>query len=544
MIFFTFLEIIFVNVIKTEYLKNFKAEIQNYVNLCLNSISERNKLIIDFENPQNFISKIESKIKENQILKDLKVGGIIIQSSNTYSIIPTIDYENLPENLLTEKDLYYKDNYFYVYPLTKNSSNSTELIFIYNAKELRNKIATSAISFSLPLLALQVFFTILFYYSMKYTYVKPLEKLAENLTLENVSMNIESHEINRKDEIGTLTRKIIDFEKSMKNIISSYEKILQQKGTNLSILLQFISEFNMAKKPVDVAKVIAKLCNGNFPIKIYDVYIVNPIEKEEFYQNLQIINREEAKEILDMLNFNPNNNFYTSKDIKLFTYNIPEDYILIPLRRNEKLYGFIAMQTPTSNDLQDTILSILYHLTVSLENSFLYEHTEKLSYVDPLTGVYNKRKIDEILENEVNRALRYNRPLSLIFIDIDHFKNINDTYGHIIGDNFLKELALFLLRNTRNIDTIGRFGGEEFVCILPETDLESAYKVGEKLRVRWNIERHIIPIKIDEKIGTLSMGISNLPTHSKNARELLILADNALYKAKKERNKTLIVRNS
>ncbi|MCX7720517.1 MAG: GGDEF domain-containing protein [Dictyoglomus thermophilum] len=167
-----------------------------------------------------------------------------------------------------------------------------------------------------------------------------------------------------------------------------------------------------------------------------------------------------------------------------------------------------------------------------------------MSYVDPLTGVYNKRKIDEILENEVSRALRYNRPLSLIFIDIDHFKNINDTYGHIIGDNFLKELALFLLRNTRNIDTIGRFGGEEFVCILPETDLESAYKVGEKLRVRWNIERHIIPIKIDEKIGTLSMGISNLPTHSKNARELLILADNALYKAKKERNKTLIVGNS
>lgn len=544
LIFFTFLEIIFVNVIKNEYLRNFKAEIQNYVNLCLNSISEKSKLIIDFENPQNFISKIESKIKGNQILKDLKVGGIIIQSNNTYSIIPTIDYEALPENLLTEKDLYYKDNYFYVYPLTKNSSNSTELIFIYNAKELRNKIVTSAISFSLPLLALQVFFTILFYYSMKYTYVKPLEKLAENLTLENVSMNIESHEINRKDEIGTLTRKIIDFEKSMKNIISSYEKILQQKGTNLSILLQCISEFNMAKKPVDVAKVIAKLCNGNFPIKIYDVYIVNPIEKEEFYQNLQIINREEAKEILDMLNFNPNNNFYTSKDIKLFAYNVTEDYILIPLRRNEKLYGFIATSTPTSNDLQDTTLSILYHLTVSLENSFLYEHTEKLSYVDPLTGVYNKRKIDEILENEVSRALRYNRPLSLIFIDIDHFKNINDTYGHIIGDNFLKELALFLLRNTRNIDTIGRFGGEEFVCILPETDLESAYKVGEKLRVRWNIERHIIPIKIDEKIGTLSMGISNLPTHSKNARELLILADNALYKAKKERNKTLIVGNS
>ena len=137
MIFFAFLEIIFVNLIKNEYLRNFKAEIQNYVNLCLNSISEKSKLIIDSENPQNFISKIESKIKENKILKDLKVGGIIIQSSNTYSIIPTIDYEALPENLLTEKDIYYKDNYFYVYPLTKNSSNSYRINIHLQCKRIK-----------------------------------------------------------------------------------------------------------------------------------------------------------------------------------------------------------------------------------------------------------------------------------------------------------------------------------------------------------------------------------------------------------------------
>ncbi|ACK43031.1 MULTISPECIES: GGDEF domain-containing protein [Dictyoglomus] len=261
---------------------------------------------------------------------------------------------------------------------------------------------------------------------------------------------------------------------------------------------------------------------------------------EEFYQDFQIISREEAKEIIDILSFGNDNSFYTSKDIKLFAYNIPEDYLLIPLKRNEKLYGFVGLSMPSSYDLQDTILSILYHLTISLENSFIYEHTEKLSCIDPLTGVYNKRKIDEILENEINRALRYNRPLSLLFIDIDHFKNINDMYGHIIGDNFLKELALFLLRNTRNIDSIGRFGGEEFVCILPETDLDSAYKVGEKLRIRWNIERHIVPINVQEKTGTLSIGIANSPIHSQNPRELLILADNALYKAKRERNKTSI----
>ncbi len=542
LIFFTFLEVFFVSIIKHEYFKNFENELQNYIRLYINSLYKEDKLLANSPNFLSIMSTLENKIKENSLLKNLKIGGIIIQNSNTYKLIPKIKYEDLPENLLTIKSIYYKDNYFYVYTLTKNSLNSVELVFSYDIKDLKRKIVSSALSFSLPLLALQIFFTMLFYYSMKYTYVKPLEKLAENLTSKNVSINI-GNEINRKDEIGDLTRKIIDFEKSMKNIINSYERLLQQKGNNLSILLQCISDLNMAKKPVDVAKVVAKLCNGGFPTKIYDIYLINPIEREEFYQNFQIISREEAKEIIDMLGFNPNSNFYTSKDIKLFTHNAPEDYLLIPLKRNEKLYGFVGLAMPSSYDLQDTILSILYHLTISLENSFLYEHTEKLSYIDPLTGVYNKRKIDEILENEVNRALRYNRPLSLLFIDIDHFKTINDRYGHIIGDNFLKELALFLLRNTRNIDSIGRFGGEEFVCILPETDLDSAYKVGEKIRIRWNIERHIIPINVQEKIGTLSIGIANLPIHSQNPRELLILADNALYKAKKERNNTSISEN-
>jgi len=111
--------------------------------------------------------------------KCCKVEGIIFQNGNTYKLIPNIKYKDIPQNLLTQKNIYYKDNYFYVYTLTKSSLNSVELIFSFDIKDLRNKIIGSAVSFSLPLLTLQIFFTMLFYYSMKYTYVKPLEKLAE-----------------------------------------------------------------------------------------------------------------------------------------------------------------------------------------------------------------------------------------------------------------------------------------------------------------------------------------------------------------------------
>jgi len=151
---------------------------------------------------------------------------------------------------------------------------------------------------------------------------------------------------------------------------------------------------------------------------------------------------------------------------------------------------------------------------------------EELATRDRLTGLYNRRKLDEALEQEVLRAERYDRPLSLIIIDIDHFKNVNDTYGHPVGDTVLVETANRLTQTLRTSDIPGRWGGEEFLVICPETPLETAVVLAERLRGAYN-DRDF------EQVGSLtaSFGVAG---HRRGAsvKQIMQGADNALYKAK------------
>lgn len=154
---------------------------------------------------------------------------------------------------------------------------------------------------------------------------------------------------------------------------------------------------------------------------------------------------------------------------------------------------------------------------------------EKLSMIDPLTEVYNKQKFQKILEKEVERADRYDEPLSLIIFDIDNFKKINDTYGHLIGDNILKKVIKNIKENIRKVDFISRIGGDEFTIIAPNTDLLHAYNLAQKLKK----ELDNLDIKeIDEKI-TCSFGIAQYK-NGENVNDFFKRADSALYMSKKE----------
>ena len=153
---------------------------------------------------------------------------------------------------------------------------------------------------------------------------------------------------------------------------------------------------------------------------------------------------------------------------------------------------------------------------------------ERLATTDSLTGLYNRRKLLEILEYEITRAKRYGNKLSIILFDIDNFKKINDTYGHDVGDYVLQQLAKIVKNNLRNIDTVGRWGGEEFLIILPQTGSEGARIVAEKIKKI--IEKHNF-----DKVGkiTISLGVSSFnPETDKNIDDLLKKADIALYQAK------------
>lgn len=156
----------------------------------------------------------------------------------------------------------------------------------------------------------------------------------------------------------------------------------------------------------------------------------------------------------------------------------------------------------------------------------LYLEQERKTVIDYLTGLYNKRYFDDALIREFNQAKRHKRNLSILLIDIDDFKKVNDNYGHGMGDEVLKNLAKIIQKNTRKEDTICRTGGEEFTLLLPDTPSEGAFKVGEKIRIEFNNE------KLGSDFLSFSGGVSVFPKDSDKAEEIVYLADKAMYYSK------------
>ena len=156
----------------------------------------------------------------------------------------------------------------------------------------------------------------------------------------------------------------------------------------------------------------------------------------------------------------------------------------------------------------------------------------ELAYRDGLTGLYNHRYFQEILEREIKRARRYKKPLSLLMIDIDHFKKINDTYGHLHGDEVLKRLAQIFSESIRACDYAARYGGEEFSIILPETLLNGALNVAERLRQR--VKNTPIVLADQEIRVTISIGLAAYENTQREITrsQLIALADKALYQSK------------
>jgi two-component system, cell cycle response regulator len=161
----------------------------------------------------------------------------------------------------------------------------------------------------------------------------------------------------------------------------------------------------------------------------------------------------------------------------------------------------------------------------------MLSRVESLAIMDPLTGLYNRRRFETIFSSEFKRAARYQLPLSLLMIDIDHFKNVNDTYGHQEGDTVLRELAQVVQSTIREVDTPARWGGEEFVVLSPNTTRENGLRAAE--RVRKAVANHAFT-GIGVKKITVSIGVAGIPAPDLDSRDKLIhAADLAMYGAKK-----------
>lgn len=175
---------------------------------------------------------------------------------------------------------------------------------------------------------------------------------------------------------------------------------------------------------------------------------------------------------------------------------------------------------------------ISYQLASTLYNAKLFKHTQKMSLTDHLTGLYNRRHFDELLDHEYFRAHRYRHPLSLALIDIDNFKQINDTLGHPSGDLVLQQMANLLRKSTREVDIVARYGGEEFALLLPDTSLEQAAILIERLRLA--IQSHSFVTARHKILLTVSSGVATLEEGDTGTKEDLIHhADESLLVAKR-----------
>jgi len=167
-----------------------------------------------------------------------------------------------------------------------------------------------------------------------------------------------------------------------------------------------------------------------------------------------------------------------------------------------------------------------------------HEEIYRMMITDGLTGIANRRKLDEALENEFLRAKRYGRPLSIAILDADHFKKVNDNHGHIVGDFVLKKLATLFQQNIRREELLGRYGGEEFVVVMPEVDSSGAFQLAEKLRK--TVETTMFKSGETELPVTISVGVATLGEES-SVKDFLDTADQALYRSKEEgRNRVTI----
>jgi diguanylate cyclase (GGDEF)-like protein len=216
----------------------------------------------------------------------------------------------------------------------------------------------------------------------------------------------------------------------------------------------------------------------------------------------------------------------------------------IPLKTPEEILGVLHLSIPPSSkngisekdeeilQLQNmAIMRIAEQYVLSLANLRLREKLEVEAVRDPLTGLYNRRYMEASLKREWARAERRSCTVAILMLDIDHFKKVNDTYGHNVGDIVLQELGSLLQRHIRTEDIACRYGGEEFLLIMPEISLEIAKYRAEELRVMIK-ELRISYQKILLTI-TVSIGIALFPTHGNNLNDVIHTADAALYRAKK-----------
>jgi len=216
---------------------------------------------------------------------------------------------------------------------------------------------------------------------------------------------------------------------------------------------------------------------------------------------------------------------------------------VLPMTVGEEVVGTLVCGAAARGILTQEAQRMLGVLAIqaagSIARARLFERTEELATTDGLTRLVNHRRFQETFDGALSSARRYDRCVSLLMTDIDHFKSVNDTYGHPVGDLVLRGVADLLRAQARDTDTCARYGGEEFVVILPETDTEGARVIAD--RIRQSVEAQVFQSELGPIKVTLSVGVATFPGHAVEKAQLIDLCDKALYTAKRSGRNQVVV---
>ena len=325
-------------------------------------------------------------------------------------------------------------------------------------------------------------------------------------------------------------REIIEENKKLKEYLALYEL-----GKMLTSTLDL-------SKVYDNILILFENFIKNCAVVVYNADITKECDMKGFsgFERASMIDAKDA--LMDYIN-NPrlekaeeriesNIYIYDTRDLSLFSNTGFEKVIILPIENAEKSSGFVfVFADAITEEKKECLNFVKEQIGLAVDNSLRYLNAQEMAYMDELTKVYNIRYLYVALENELKRAERFGTFISILFLDLDYFKKVNDTHGHLVGSRLLIEIASEIKKSVRGIDIVIRYGGDEFVVICTETDTDLALKVAERIRRRIE-EREFFkedghPVKI-----TASIGIATYPVHGEMKSELIDLADKAMYRGK------------
>ena len=300
---------------------------------------------------------------------------------------------------------------------------------------------------------------------------------------------------------------------------------LSEKYSKLLAILNHFGDIRKIASHDDLYRSSERYVIQHFPVKNISVFTYHFEKKVERYQYGPIREVKLDRKIYSDLS--------TGED----KYIVKDHHVVLPFYANENECHFIIFQVPEKYEFYKVDL-VFEQLSSVMRNSYEYllkrvseEKMSDLAHTDDVTGLYNQRKLYKDIDRNMAVSNESNEPFSLVFLDLDNFKNINDGHGHLVGSNLLLQVAQVIRQVIRDTDYIYRYGGDEFVIILPTAHAKDAKKIGERLLKI--IKTHDFKADDDKTFNlSTSIGIAEYPRDAKNREEILKIADKMMYEAK------------